>query len=275
MPTCFAICNELFEGWSWPEVCKLARGSGYEGIEIAPYTLAESALDISEEQRRELRASAEREGLRIVGLHWLLVKPEGLYLNHPDDNIRRKTSFYLCALVDLCADLGGSVMVFGSPNQRKVFPGLSGEQAWSLAKEAFIPPLDRAQTRRVTICLEPLSPEETDFINTAQQARQFIQEVGHPSLRLLLDVKAMSSEQKPIQQIIRESGGLVAHFHANDANKRGPGFGDTDFVPIAGALREIGYSGWVSVEVFDRTPDPTTIAQDSIAYLRQCFENGG
>lgn len=256
-------------------MCKLARGSGYEGIEIAPYTLAESALDISEEQRRELRASAEREGLRIVGLHWLLVKPEGLYLNHPDDNIRRKTSFYLCALVDLCADLGGSVMVFGSPNQRKVFPGLSGEQAWSLAKEAFIPPLDRAQTRRVTICLEPLSPEETDFINTAQQARQFIQEVGHPSLRLLLDVKAMSSEQKPIQQIIRESGGLVAHFHANDANKRGPGFGDTDFVPIAGALREIGYSGWVSVEVFDRTPDPTTIAQDSIAYLRQCFENGG
>jgi sugar phosphate isomerase/epimerase len=63
----------------------------------------------------------------------------------------------------------------------------------------------------------------------------------------------------------------VAHVHANDANRRGPGFGETDFGPIAKTLADIGYKGWVSVEVFDYSPDPETIARQSLAYLQQKF----
>ncbi len=73
------------------------------------------------------------------------------------------------------------------------------------------------------------------------------------------------------RQIIRSARDVLAHFHANDANRRGPGFGDTDFVPIAGALDEIGYRGFVSVEVFDFSPDPRTIASRSLEYLRRVF----
>lgn len=267
----FAICNELFEGWDWERTCRFVAEVGYDGIEIAPFTLAQSVDDISAEQRASLRQAAERSGLAIVGLHWLLVSPKGMYLNHPDAAIRQRTSDYLCSLVDFCADLGGAIMVFGSPKQRAVPPDLDAASASRLAKEALATPLDRAAARGVVICLEPLSPEETDFINTADQARAFIEQVAHPNLRLLLDVKAMSSESRPIPDIVRENQRYLAHVHANDANRRGPGFGDTDFGPIAKALADIGYDRWVSVEVFDYSPDPETIARQSLAYLKRQF----
>lgn len=267
----FAICNEVFEGWDWERTCRFAAEVGYDGIEIAPFTLAESVNDVSAESRVSLRQIAERMGLAVVGLHWLLVSPKGMYLNHPDAATRQRTSEYLCSLVDFCADLGGRFMVFGSPKQRAVHPGLDAESASRLAKEALAKPLGRAAERGVVICLEPLSPEETDFINTAAQARAFIEQMAHPNLRLLLDVKAMSSEGRPIPDIIRENAGYLAHVHANDANRRGPGFGDTDFGPIARALEDVSYRGWVSVEVFDYSPDPETIARQSLAYLRGKF----
>jgi sugar phosphate isomerase/epimerase len=87
---------------------------------------------------------------------------------------------------------------------------------------------------------------------------------------LHLDVKAMSSEATPVTDIIRRYIRRTGHFHANDPNRRGPGFGDVDFVPIFKALKDSGYDRWVSVEVFDYTPDPETIASRSVEYMRSC-----
>ena len=103
----------------------------------------------------------------------------------------------------------------------------------------------------MTICFEPLAPAETNFINTAAEALQFVERLNSPRFQIILDVKAMCSEAKPIPQIIRESWPRFAHFHANDKNLKGPGFGEVDFKPIAAALKEVGYQGFVSVEVFD------------------------
>jgi sugar phosphate isomerase/epimerase len=270
MPFRYAICNETFEGWSHADVCRAVAQLGYQGVEIAPFTLAPRIGDVSAEQRANLGRQAEDCGLQIIGLHWLLAKTEGFHLNSADPTVRGRTAVYLGELARCCRDLGGDLMVFGSPAQRRVPAGASREQAMDWAADTFRQAAPIFADCGVRLCLEPLSPAETDFLNTIDDALDLQRRIDHPSITLHLDVKAMSTETSPIPALVRQHGGHAGHFHANDANRRGPGFGPTDFVPIFQALAASGYQGWVSVEVFDYSPDPLTIAKDSIRYMRKC-----
>ena len=267
----FAICNEIFRDWKLEDTFAHVGKLGYDGVEIAPFTIANSVTDISASQRQQIRESAARHNIQIVGIHWVLVKPEGLYLNHADPTIRARTSQYFLDLVDFCADVGGAVMVVGSPKQRNVMPQVSFEQAWSWAAETFRVAVGQSEQRAVTICFEPLAPVETNFINTASDAIRFVEQLRSPNFKIILDVKAMCSETKPIPQIIQESWPHFAHFHANDKNMKGPGFGEVDFKPIAAALKEVGYNNFVSVEVFNFDEGPETIAANSLRYLQTVF----
>jgi sugar phosphate isomerase/epimerase len=264
-----SICNELFVNWPWEKLCDFIRSLGYQGIEVAPFTLADRAELITAQQRAALREAAESRGLEIIGLHWLLMKPPGLYITHTDAGIRRQTARYFGELVSLCADLGGKVMVIGSPKQRNLLPGVKRDQAMGYAAEVFTPCLDTATKRGVTLAIEPLSSRETDFLMCAADAVELIERIGHPSFRLQLDVKAMSYEYKPIPRIIQESARHLAHFHANDPNLLGPGMGEIDYEPIIAALRTAGYDGWLSVEAFDMEFGAERIARASVEYLQQ------
>ncbi len=267
----FAICNEIFEKWPIDDVFRFVAQTGYDAVEIAPFTLAQDVNRIDSERRRQLRTAADRQGLAISGIHWVLVQTEGLHLTHPDPNVRNRTSVYFGSLVDFCADLGGQVIVVGSPKQRQLLPGVSREQGWEWATQVFRDAVMRAEHRGVTICFEPLAPSETNFINTAAEAIEFVQQLHTPHFKIILDVKAMCSDPKPIPQIIRESWPNFAYFHANDRNLKGPGFGDVDFHPIAAALKEVGYNGYVSVEVFNFDEGPEVIARKSLEYLHEVF----
>lgn len=267
----FAICNEIFRGWKPERVFEYAARLGYSAVEIAPFTLADSVTDISRDERHALRDSAARHGIEIAGIHWMLAKPEGLYINHPDPGVRGKTADYLWELVGFCADLGGRVMVLGSPKQRNVMPGVSREQAWEWAAETLRKAVAEAEARNVTICFEPLAPAETNFVNTAAEAIAFVGRVPSPHFKIILNVKAMYSESKPMPQIIRESWPHFGHFHANDPNLKGPGFGVVDFKPIATALKQVGYDGYVSVEVFNFDDGEEAIATKSLDCLRNAF----
>lgn len=266
----YAICNETFEGWDHARVCRTAAELGYTGLEVAPFTLAPRITDVSAEQRKKLRAEAEAAGLRIIGLHWLLAKTEGFHLTSPDPAIRQNTADYLVELARACRDLGGDLMVFGSPAQRRILAGVTRAQAVDYAVDTFQRAKNGIVDAGVRLCLEPLAPAEADFIQTADEACAILDRIDHPNFVLHLDVKAMSSEAMPIPDVIRKHAARTGHFHANDANRRGPGFGATDFVPIFRALQQTNYAGWVSVEVFDYTPDPVTIARESIRFMRQC-----
>src|ERR1041385_2217276 len=271
-PMRFAICNEIFRGWKIEEIFGYASKIGYDGVEIAPFTLADSVTEIPAERRQEIREAAARSKIAITGIHWVLVKPDGLYINHTDPQIRARTAKYFRELVDFCADLGGKIMVVGSPKQRNIRRGFSPQQAGAGAAETFREAVKSAEARDVTICFEPLAPAETNFINTAADAIAFVQRVPSRNFKIILDVKAMCSESRPIPQIIRESWPHFGYFHANEKNLKGPGFGEVDFKPIAAALKKTGYSGFVSVEVFNFDEGPEVIATRSLEYLRKTFE---
>ncbi len=140
-----------------------------------------------------------------------------------------------------------------------------------LAADTLAQVLPALERHQVDLCLEPLGPSETNFLNTCAEAVALAQSLDHPRVRLHLDVKAMASETVPITDLIRQYGSLARHFHANDPNRRGPGFGALDFMPLFAALKEVGYRGWVSVEVFDYSPDPLTIARESLRTMRRCL----
>jgi sugar phosphate isomerase/epimerase len=268
----FAICNETFQDWPIDRAFAFAADCGYTGVEIAPFTLGTSATEISPARRAEVRRQADAAGLQVTGLHWLLAKTEGFYLTSPERAVRRKTADYFIELARLCVDLGGQVMVLGSPQQRNLLPGVTLQQATECAAEvleAVVPALEQTD---VVLALEPLGPAETTFLVTTDQAVELVERMGSPQVRLHLDCKAMATEAAPIPALIRRHHAMLAHFHVNDANRQGPGFGDLDFLPILQALGEVDYRGWVSVEVFDYTPGVERLARESVEYLQSCLE---
>lgn len=268
-----AICNEMFKGWPHGRIARFAADLGYEGVELAPFTFEGDPVRLPREARRALRAAYEDAGLAVVGLHWLLAGTEGLSITSEDDGVLARTAEHLKRLTRLCGDLGGEVLVFGSPKQRSLAPGQDPMHARERVVWLFKDLALAASDAGVVFCFEPLGPAETNFINTMREGVRLVEDVDHPAVQLHLDVKAMvSAEGRPPAEVIREEGGRrLRHFHANDANQLGPGMGEVDQAPISAALKAVGYNRWVSVETFAEGPGPEEIARRSLDCLRRVY----
>lgn len=269
----YAICNETFQDMPLADAVSLTAACGYTGWEVAPFMLGPLTGErpwtthFGPEQRTKYRDIVESAGLTILGIHWLLAHTNGFHLTTRDAAVRQKTADHFHELIDLCGDLGGDVMVLGSPGQRNRTEGQSIDEAMDHAAGVLRQVVSHLNDRGVRIALEPLGPGEGDFLNTADEAMTLQGLIGNPAIGLHLDVKAMSTEAQPIDAVIRDHAANMIHFHANDPNLRGPGMGDVDFVPIMRALDSVGYDGWVSVEVFDYSPGAEVLARESIANL--------
>ncbi len=191
----FAICNETFLDWPFDRAFAFARECGYTGIEIAPFTIAPDVNDISAARRQEVRRQAEDAGLEVVGLHWLLAKTTGYHLTTPDAAVRRRTAEYVKDLARCCRDLGGSLMIFGSPQQRNLTEGQTHDEGLQYAAEVFQSAMPVLEDLDVTLLVEPLGPAEGNFLNRAADGVRLVEMVGSPNCRLHLDCKAMSSER--------------------------------------------------------------------------------
>jgi sugar phosphate isomerase/epimerase len=270
-----ALCNEVLKEKSFAEQCRYAAQLGYHGLEVAPFTLSDEPHRISASERRELRSQAEGEGIEITGLHWLLLTPEGLSITSPEDAVRSRTADFLKALVELCADLGGSVLVHGSPKQRQLLEDDSPPEAFSRVTNLFSVVAPVAEKAGITYCIEPLTRQETNFINCLEDANRLVGAVGSPAFRSMLDVKAaLGGEQESLLDVIDRwyPTGLLAHVHLNDVNLRAPGQGNVQFHPILKRLQLQGYDGVVSVEPFDYYPEGTAAAARAMGYLQGILE---
>ncbi|HEO69792.1 MAG TPA: sugar phosphate isomerase/epimerase [Candidatus Hydrogenedentes bacterium] len=266
----FGICSEIFKDWNdIGRTISFVKEVGYDGLEIAPFTFAPRVTDIPPETRCEIVRRAAQADLDVIGIHWVLVGPDDVHINHPDKETRERTVRYLIDLAHFCGDIGGKVMIFGSPKQRNVIEPLTYDEAFEHTRAAFERTMPTCEERGVTICMEPLTHLETDFCQTAAETVRLIDAVDHPNFRLLLDTKAMTFEERSRADLIRAYADYLAHYHANDENMNGPGWGEVDFAPIFEALKDIDYDGYVSVEVFKFDPGPEAIARSSLAYMRR------
>ena len=267
----FSLCNEVLAGMAFERQCELAAKLGYQGLEIAPFTLSDNPDRIPAKEAARIRATVESFGLTVTGLHWLLVKPAGLSLTDPDDALRARTLEVMRRLTGLCAELGGTVLVHGSPKQRQIAAGETLEIALGRLREALTSVAEAAATNNVTYCLEPLSAHETPVINTVAQAAALVRAVGHPNLRTMIDCSAAGlGESEPVAELIDRwlPTGLIGHIQVNDPNRRGPGQGEMEFLPILAALRRHVYRGAIAVEPFDYVVDGPTTAAFCIGYLK-------
>ena len=267
------MCNELLKHQELKEAFKHLARLGYDGLEVAPWTINAAVTEISGEDAKRVRASAEAAGIKILGLHWVFGNTSEWHLTHPDAGVRRRTQDYLEHIVRLCGQLGGKVVIFGSPNQRKVLEGVEPQRAWEYAKailggKAF---LDLLEEYKVTFCLEPLSSNQTNFLTKTEEVVRFVQEVRHPNFGMMLDGYTLEWAGEDAPTAIHQSAAYLKHFHADDETGKGPGYGKLDYMEIATALRAIKFTGYVSVEIHNYDLNPEECASRCIQYLRRIF----
>jgi D-psicose/D-tagatose/L-ribulose 3-epimerase len=268
------LCNEVIAELPFERQCEMAAQLGYDGLELAPMTVDAEPHLLSSAKRTALRRAAEDAGIVITGLHYLMRAPAGLSITSRDPAQRARTIGVMRDLCVLAADLGGKVLVHGSPDQRKLEPGFEDEGR-KHAIECFAAAAEAASSAGVVYCVEPLSRRQTDHINTIAEAVAIVSAIDNPALRTMLDCSsAGSTETESIPDAIRRwlPTGLIGHVHLNDPNRRGPGEGDLPFAPILVALREQNYTGDFGIEPFVYVPDGPTCAARAIGYVRGLME---
>jgi sugar phosphate isomerase/epimerase len=270
-----ALCNEVIAPMPFPRQCEYAAKLGYDGLEVAPYTLSDEPHRIGAAQLAAARSAAEDCGIAVTGLHWLLVKPAGLSISTKDAAVRKRTVDVMHAFIDQCAELGGRYLVHGSPHQRRIEPGETRAAAMARAKESFAAIAEHAAKAGVVYCIEPLSSEQTPLINTLDEAASMVEQIGSPAVRSMLDCSSAGRMEKaPLPELVERwvPNGVIAHVQVNDRNRRGPGQGEQRFAPLFASLKKNGYRGDVAVEPFDYVPDGPAAAARAIGYIRGIIE---
>ena len=264
-----AVCNEIFQGWSFTESVRAARLAGYSGMELAGFMLGEDPAALAPARRQEYRTVLASEGIEYVGLHWLLATPKALHVTTPDTAQRRRGWDYVRRLVYLSADLGpASVMVFGSPRQRSSIGGLSADQATRHFVEGLAGVAGHAAQRGVTILVEALSPDQTDVITTLDEAAALVREIDSPGVKTVFDSHNAVAEREAHAVLVDRHFDLIRHVHVNEMDGKHPGCGDYDFLPVMQVLHRRGYTGWISVETFDCSFGAERIMAESLRRMQ-------
>ena len=263
----YAICNELFGNLSFKESCALAAKYGFTGMELAPFTLSPNPQEFGSAKRTEIKKILADYGLEFVGLHWLLIVPQGMHLTTPDTDTRKQSWDFMKYLIEFCAEMGGGVMVLGSGDQRNAV-GISVEDALKFLKQGFIQLAPFAAEANTQILLESLSVRKTNVVTSQQEAADIIREINHPGISGIFDFHNCINEKLSWPELIEHFKDIIQHVHFNEMDGGYPGSGNSDFVPAFHALEQINYAGWVSLEVFNQTESPQKILQETNRVIR-------
>jgi sugar phosphate isomerase/epimerase len=125
----------------------------------------------------------------------------------------------------------------------------------------------QAEQRGVCIVMEPLAPHLCNVVNTLAEAMAIVRAVHSQAVQTIFDAHNTAAEKQPLDALLRQYVPCIRHVHLNEMDGPRPGVGNFPFPLMLRTLRELGYQGWLSVEVFDFTPDGATVARLAGEYL--------
>lgn len=165
----------------------------------------------------------------------------------PEADIQRAFE-YACKAFERGERLGMKVFVLGSGAARRIPEGFSRDEARKQFVELCRKMGPEARKHGITVTIEPLRPQETNFINSVREGLSIVKEVDDPNIRVLADIYHMAQAGEGPDAII-EAGQYLKHCHVAETKKRTPpGDKGDDFTPYFKALKEIGYTGRIAIE---------------------------
>ncbi len=267
----YAVCNELFGDMPFGEACRITREEGFEGMEIAPYTIFGDFSDAAIGKGIVSRSHIlKEEGLQFAGFHWLLAAPEGLHLASPDRFVRSRSWEHLRFMLECAAGFGGGNLVLGSPKQRSTTPGMAPSEVKRIIIDGLFEIADHAASCSSKLLLEALSPDQTDIVTSLEEAVEVVQLVNKPTIRTMFDFHNARAEKFAPATLIEQFYPYIEHVHLNETEKgSAPGSGNTDYLPPVRALRARKYSGWLSIEIFQVPKEPRQVLRTAMRTMRE------
>jgi sugar phosphate isomerase/epimerase len=238
--------------------CAQAAALGFDAVEIFPRAAAN--LDA-----RSLRSLLAQHRLKLAavgtGAGWVVHR---LRLTDPDAAIRVRARAFVADLVDLAGEFGAPAII-GSI-QGRCDGQVSREQALTWLREAMEDLGPRAQAHGVPLLFEPLNRYETNLVNTVAEGLTLLQSLGTENVKLLCDLFHMNLEEVSLADALRAAGPRLGHVHFADSNRHAIGFGHTDLAPVAKALHDFGYTGYLSAEILPLPDSDAAAKQTMVAY---------
>lgn len=262
----YSVCNWLFGELDFEKSCIKIAKHGFQGVEIAPFTLFDDPQDIGEKKILEIEVALKQAGLKFVGFHAIFFGPGNFHITSQDSVVRQRSWDRLTRLVDLVGILGGGVLVLGSPKQRRAI-GIPPEKAVGYIKEGLSKIAPYAAERKATILVEALPSKDTNVINTLEESRELIQDINKPGISGMFDFHNCADETRSWSELIEHYFDIIQHVHLNEVNESYPGTGNSDFTPAFMKLAEKRYTGWISLEIFHQPEDPDFVLSKTMQFI--------
>ena len=251
------------------------REAGFDGVEVPMF------------KGREFASDALRKGLADTGMECTIcsVLVDGLSLIAEDAGIRAKAVEQLRENIATTAEVGAKIIAgpMYAPVGYLVGRRRTTDE-WRRAVDCWQQLGSWLAQHQVVAAIEPLNRFETFFLNTADDAARFCDEVGHPSVGILFDTFHANIEEKSIADGLRRVARHLKHVHTCENDRGTPGSGHVEWEPVFEAIRETGFDGWLTIESFganipeiaaaaaiwrDLAVTPEAVAFDGIGFLKE------
>ncbi len=264
-----SVSNIAWGNEDYEKFYSLLEHENCQGVELAPSKIWKDIKDVKYNEVVKLKKTISNFKLEVVGFHSLLFGMPSLEIFRSNET-RTKTKNYLLRLIDICTDLGGSQLIFGSPKNRKTNKQKK-EEIKKISKLFFTEIAEYCQKKGTYFCIEPLGSNETNYITSVEEAGKFVENLNQPNFKLQIDTKALFFTREDPKKIIRKYKNLLQHVHVSDEDLKEPGRGKNNHTKISESLKDIKYSKFLSIEMRRVIGDEENSIKRSIKFLKKHY----